>query len=185
MRSIILTGGAALAAFSSPLAAQYYDEGYYEAPQDGYALPARPHVETLPPFEAGYDRDEWLRECEGNLRDRRYRDARRQDCWAWLSHYENTAAATQTYGYDDADYAYRGGYRDAYRGDYDRGYSYGYEAPSYRAGGYRYADGYSSGYSGRYGGGGGYTTTQSGSVLVIVEQQASERYVPVIVEEII
>ncbi|MEL7739334.1 hypothetical protein AAG614_13200 [Citromicrobium bathyomarinum] len=106
------------------------------------------------------------------------RDDERRDCRAWLDHYERAAAerAADGYGYD-YDYGYdQGGYGYGY----DDGYAYA--APGYGGGGYAYASGggYSGGYAGGYAGG-GYAT----GVVVVVEHQRGERYVPVIREEII
>lgn len=113
------------------------------------------------------------------------RDDERRDCRAWLEHYERAAAerAADGYGYDDYDYDYdQGGYGYGY----DDGYAYA--APGYgggyggSGGGYAYASGggYSGGYASGYAGGG-----YAASVVVVVEHQRGERYVPVIREEII
>ncbi|MEC8178852.1 MAG: hypothetical protein VX072_04230, partial [Pseudomonadota bacterium] len=88
------------------------------------------------------------------------------------------AAERAADGYDyDYDYGYdQGGYGYGY----DDGYAYA--APGYGGGGYAYTSGggYSGGYAGGYAGG-----DYAAGVVVVVEHQRGERYVPVIREEVI
>ena len=177
MRSSIIIGVAVLGCLAAPAAAQVYT-----MPANPYR-PTQGYVYGFPAIPQHYDRGDWLRECRDSDRDRRRRSDRRRDCEEWLDHYERSA----DYGYDyyDGGYAYRDGYRNG------GSYSYGYPGgPTYGGGyGYGYGQGYGGGYSGGYSGGyaGGYSggTVTTGGVVVIVEQERGERYVPVIREEII
>ena len=111
-------------------------------------------------------------------------DDDRLDCDGWLTEYHRVYSdqADYGYGYGDGgygdDYAYRGGgyYRDDYR--------YGYRSAPVQYYNYRQGSGYGAGYGYAAGGGGGYVTTQSGGVVVIIEDRG-ERYIPVIREEIV
>lgn len=97
------------------------------------------------------------------------RDDAKRDCRQWLAHYEQALAAQAING---------GGY--AYGGDgygYPQGYDYDYRGGN----GYGYSQG--GGYA--YGYGGGYTSSQAGGVVVTIEHERGERYVPVIREEIV
>lgn len=177
MRKTILIGTAALAGISAPAAAQYY-----EAPAYTYTSPAQ-YVYTAP-APADYDYDTWQRNCREDMRDHR-RDDGWRDCQEWRDDYDPAATSDYDYDYQYGD-GYRGGYRNNGRYSYrypSRRNTYGYRY-GYRGG---YSGGYSSGYSGGYaaGHGGGYVTTETGGVVVIVEQARGERYVPVIREEVI
>ena len=104
-----------------------------------------------------------------------------RDCREWGERYERTGDDYGYYhDYDDR----RGGY--AQGGGYDYGYddAYAYAAPGYVGGhgGYAYArgTGYSGGYTGGYVGGG-----YAPGVVVVIEHQRGERYVPVVREEIV
>ncbi|MBB3034429.1 hypothetical protein [Alteriqipengyuania lutimaris] len=177
-----------------------------------YAPPQ--YAQTLPPLPPTYDRDDWIRDCRVYLRDRRRRgetggvvggiiggaagayagnrladdgsrlagsligggigglagvaigtliglagrDDAKRDCKQWLSHYEQALAAQ----------AINGG-----------GYAYGGDDYGYRGDNYGYAQG------GAYAYGGGYSSSQVGAVVVTIEHQHAERYVPVIREEIV
>lgn len=169
MRTTILLGSAALAAISVPASAQYY-----AAPTHTYPPPTV-YVYTPPPPSGGDERDDWQRDCRGDIRDDR-RDGWEDDCWELREEYDRPSTGDYDYRYDDD-------YRSAYR---DRG-SYSYRYPVRGRYGNGYAYGYRGGYSGGYaeGHGGGYVTTQSGGVVVTVEQERGERYVPVIREEVI
>ena len=248
--SAIFTSGIAMACLAVPASAQRYaaptqyyaaPPAYAQQPAYGYATP------TMPP---AYDRDDWIKECRANLRERRRRgetggvvgglvggtggailgdalsedgsrlagsligggiggiagvaigtaiglmgrDEEKRDCKAWLQHYERASAAQSASGYGQQYNDGYGGRVDgyssdgyAYEGRYPRGneYSYGYsQAPAY-GGNYGYSQGYSQGGGYAYGQGGYTTTTQSGGVVVVVEEAHGERYIPVIVEEII
>ncbi|MEL7729991.1 hypothetical protein AAG612_10665 [Citromicrobium bathyomarinum] len=89
-----------------------------------------------------------------------------QDCEAWYdSRYGGGSWQSNGYSY----------YDDAPRTFYNDRYSYGSRGGRAHYGG--------SGYGYSYGG--GYASAQSGGVVVIIEEQRGQRYVPVIREEII
>jgi len=208
MRSIIITCGAALACLSAPAAAQYYRAEQSYTPPSSYEGGAweADCLDYLRDRDRRGDRGAVIGGLVGGvggavLGNEVAGDGSRlagtligggvgtlagaaagrsiaqgddgywRECEAW---YDSRYDGGSWQG-DGGNYAYGGYYEDAPRYGYGDGYSYGSRGGYARSGGSGY--GYSSG--------GGYASAQSGGVVVIVEEQRGERYVPVIREEII